>query len=90
MGDLVELPRKLEWSPTEAWVAEVKGTALTAKVEKVMNSDQWFWAAWNGSLMVGSGREDDPDEAREAAKKCLESLKVLRPLDDDGIFKGMT
>lgn len=81
MATVVEFPRKLEWTSSEAWFGCVKGTQLVAKVEKVFGKDEFSWVAWNGMNAIGMGTVKTAEAARDAAKTCMEdAVVVLRPL----------
>lgn len=80
-GNLIELPRRLEWKPVETWVGKVRGTLLWTKVEEKSDGKGFFWMAWNGPILVNSGEAPDIDQARKTAEEALETgVLVVRPL----------
>ena len=87
MGELVEFPRKLEWTAVESWVGEVKDLRLVARVDQRPDQNEYVWVAWQRppgdhsaipAAVIGSGKADTLEEAMEAAKTSLESIPIVR------------
>lgn len=80
-GQLIELPRRLEWKPVETWFGRVKGTDMCTKVSEKLEGDGFWWEAWNGRTLVNAGEAPNMLDARRVAEEALESgVVVVRPL----------
>lgn len=77
MGDVVSLPKRLQWSPLEYWVGRVSGTNLRAEVQRAQGGEHWVWRAWNASTLVNTGLADDLEQGKEFAKSALEKGVVV-------------
>jgi len=83
-GNLIELPRKLEWKPVDTWIGKVRGTLLWTKAEE-KEGGGYYWSAWNGPILVNSGEAPDMAQARKRAEEALETgVLVVRPLPQQG------
>ena len=80
-GNLIELPRKLEWKLVETWVGKVRGTMLWTKAEAKTDGSGFVWSAWNGPILVNNGEAPSLPQARKLAEEALETgVLVVRPL----------
>lgn len=79
-GQLIELPKRLEWKPVDTWVGVVSGTQLCTKAE-AMPDGRYSWSAWDGRILVNAGTAKDLGEARRAAEEALKAgVLIVRVL----------